>query len=572
MHRVRFWWGLARVLHLEPGPELTRPVRVPRVQYEADLTAELRTPGGSIELWPIQSAALQAVRHAGGGFFPIAVGHGKTLIALLSGSVLGARLSIVLTKARIVSQTIREYERAKKHFRMPETRVVSYASLSHKSGSQMLDRLAREYEPGQVVIVCDEAHALAAPTSARTRRILRYARVTRGAFVMLSGTMLRRSVKDCAHLAELALRQWSPLPAAGVYGNRARGTLEAWGECLDVAGRPAPSDWAQVEPLARFGEVDPSLRGAARVRALRAAFAERLRSAPGVVMSGEHELGMSLEIIPIHIEPPAAVSAAIEHVAITDETPNGEPITDDLQRWRIGRELSGGFFYVWDWPGEPDREWLEARSEWARHVRAEINARAATGYDSPALVAEKISEEIGVVRPRAIHRAWERWLSELWKDPPPVRTCTISDYLARDAVALAESIRAPVIIWYESRAMEEMLTGLLPVFGSGSEPPESPAINCACSWRAHGTGRNLQAWHVSIVVEPPSSGAAWEQLLGRMHRPGQTADAVTCYVYQHTGPMRSALASAERAERFVRDSTGERRRLLYADRGEVLER
>ena len=45
-------------------------------------------------------------------------------------------------------------------------------------------------------------------------------------------------------------------------------------------------------------------------------------------------------------------------------------------------------------------------------------------------------------------------------------------------------------------------------------------------------------------MEPPSSGQAWEQLLGRTHRPGQEADEVWVGVFQHTRPFRKALQTA----------------------------
>ena len=125
-----------------------------------------------------------------------------------------------------------------------------------------------------------------------------------------------------------------------------------------------------------------------------------------------------------------------------------------------------------------------------------------------------------------------------------------------------------MIIWYGSRAVEEALRASkrLPVYGSGDELPEAPAHTCAASWKVHGTGRNLQAWSVSILLELPDGGDAWEQLLARMHRTGQAEDEVLVYVYQHTESYRRNLRAAEDTERFVSASLSSPRRPIYADR------
>jgi len=586
----------ARLGSLPPVPEASsethRIAALPRVDYAgADMNGELGLDGGEVRLWPVQSEALAATRQAGGLFAPIAVGNGKTLIALLAGTVLDADLALVFTKARIVAQMRRMFDEARSSFRLVPTRILSYAMLSRASGTDLLDDIAAAYAPEKLVIVADEAHCLANPKSARTGRILRFFRENPDVrFVALSGTLLSKSVRDCAHLAELALRERSPFP-------RSRSHIDAWSETLDVDGRPGPEHWERMSSFGAFG-FSPALRGAARTESLRKAFSTRLRSAPGVVMSGENEVGASLELVPIELDVPAIVEDALAELRRSNETPDGEVCADDVSQWRAARELSAGFFYQWQWPDvfvrngagagvntgpQPDTEWLEARSRWNRNVRAELERSAARGYDSPLLVSQAVERELvsfaarSEDKPPALVRAWLAWRTEKEKPAPPTVPVWLSSFLVDDAVALATKLAhkgEPPIIWYESKAIEAALVarGGFPVYDATVEPPEGPARLCAASWRAHGTGRNLQAWRTAIVVEPPSSGKAWEQLLGRLHRRGQTADEVVFYVYQHTASFRRALASAETAERFVADSTGEKRRLLYATRAEVLRR
>ena len=121
-----------------------------------------------------------------------------------------------------------------------------------------------------------------------------------------------------------------------------------------------------------------------------------------------------------------------------------------------------------------------------------------------------------------------------------------------DAVALAEKLAkkgTPPIVWFSSDALEAKLGERLPrVYGAGDEPPDidsGVAAHLCAAKLCHATGRNLQQWSTAIVLEPPSSGKAWEQLLGRHHRERQTADEVVFYVYQHTEAYRNALESAE---------------------------
>jgi hypothetical protein len=83
------------------------------------------------------------------------------------------------------------------------------------------------------------------------------------------------------------------------------------------------------------------------------------------------------------------------------------------------------------------------------------------------------------------------------------------------------------------------------------------------SIQAHGTGKNLQKWSDAYVLEPPSGGAAWEQLLGRLHRQGQTADAVIFAVAQHAPAFAHALRSARTDARYIEDVSGNRQKLCY---------
>jgi hypothetical protein len=70
--------------------------------------------------------------------------------------------------------------------------------------------------------------------------------------------------------------------------------------------------------------------------------------------------------------------------------------------------------------------------------------------------------------------------------------------------------------------------------------------------------------HENLVLEPPSNGQAWEQLLGRTHRVKQPRDQVDFWVYSHTESLRGALRTALDDARYIEQTTGARQKLLAA--------
>ena len=91
------------------------------------------------------------------------------------------------------------------------------------------------------------------------------------------------------------------------------------------------------------------------------------------------------------------------------------------------------------------------------------------------------------------------------------------------------------------------------------------------SIKAHGVGKNLQhGWRKQLILEPPSSGTVWEQMLGRTHRPGQEADSVEAHVYCHTAPLAQAIVGARQDADYIEGATGSRQKLKYCVFGGAL--
>ena len=594
-----------------PSPDETaRIVRLPRVTYEgADWTERLRLPSGKQVLRAVQSEMLEAIVECQGGVGLVGTGWGKSLMALLASEALGdVELALIFTPASTVQTLTSTYYEARRHWRIRATTLIySTHALSQPRPDQpdLLDQITEGVDPARILLVVDEAHDLGDRTSARTRRVERYIDANpQVRCVFLSGSLTSRSVLDFAHLACWALRGQSPLPRDGEH-------LAAWSQCLDQRGRPTPADWLIFRPLwSAFATVPlGSVVGRERQRIARDAFRERLRSCPGIVATEETSLAVRLEIIGRDLAVPPEVTEVLRQMQDSGVDPSGEVIPDDVTRWRMERYISSGFYYQWVWGHEgPDAAWLGARHDWHRMVRNEIITRADTGYDSPFLVynacdvtarerttgpARELLEQILDDTPRtrsgveqfeqehrdvlaqlerqitapghsALMRAWLRWVVHHRKPPPDTVPVWISKYLVEDALRWASAQDRPVILWYDTNAVGEALRAAgLPVFGGGVEMP-AQAITCGASIAAHGVGKNLQPWNRQLVLSPPSGGKTWEQMLARTHRPGQQADVVQTFTYQHTDAYVQALASAIDGARYVETATGNKQKLLHA--------
>jgi hypothetical protein len=123
----------------------------------------------------------------------------------------------------------------------------------------------------------------------------------------------------------------------------------------------------------------------------------------------------------------------------------------------------------------------------------------------------------------------------------------------------------PYIIWVDGVAMGDRLSSRIniPYYGAGSTPP-SEAEPCIMSIRSHGTGKNLQAWSINLVVSAIADPSIWEQMIARTHRQGQLADEVFVYVFTHS-IFGSSFAKAYKQAKVVSETTGQPQRLVYAD-------
>lgn len=527
------------------------------------LTGYLRHPLGKQRLRPIQTTALAELyeqAQAGSAIVgAIGVGHGKFLITALAPTLLAdlglAKRVLLLVPAKLVWQTEVELERAKKHWRVrDDIRVLSYEKLSIVSYASFLD----EFVPD--LVMADEAHSVARPSSARTRRLMRYLRAhPECLFLPLSGTITRKSVKDFAHIVTAALREGAPVPRTFV-------ETEQWSAALDDGVRDEFRLGAGA--LAEFCTDEELLEG---LNGVRKGVRRRYVETPGFVATSEAALGASLILRARHVDLPPVVRDALGRLRSEYVLPNGDEVDSGIAAWSAARQLATGFAYKWD-PQAPDA-WLNARKGWFRRVR-ELLQRPPQGMrlDSPLEVARAaLSGQLVIPE----YNSWAAIRPTFTPNPVPM---WLSDFLIRDAEKWA--LENDGIVWVEHSAAYRGVTGAggdddlgngfrqIPYFGAGKagEAIANYKGPCAASIRAHGTGKNLTQWTKGLILNLPSSGASIEQLLARLHRPrpdGTEPDEVEFEFYCHTREMYESFTTGRRGAEYIQSLTSMAQKLCY---------
>lgn len=543
----------------------------PEVTKQAvELISKAFGKGTGKKVRPIQARG--AAEYADHGVFvgEISAGYGKALLSFLLAAIAVGRFRkiriLLVVPAKLREQTRDVHAEWSKHFDIPPLigsedpwkggaviRLLSYESLSVVSKATFLE----QWRPD--IIICDEAHFLARMSSARTKRMFRYVKGARKAgedvhFIPLSGTMRRKSIRECAHIYAAALQDRSPLP-------NDYPTLESWSFCLDEG----VDDFLRYEPGALLELCQEDEKH--DLQGWRRAVRRRLISTPGVIATSETAVDIPLVLQVRRLAVPEVVQRALAEVR-TGLLPTGDEAETPIAIWQAARQLATGFSYRWV-PQAP-KEWLEARRAWNTFVR-EVLSHPPHGMhlDSPLQVWQAVDAgKFGHVPEQAAWRA----IRDTFK-PNPVPHW-ISDFMVKDAEEWA--LETGGIVWVNHTSAlekdgcqddEEIGKGFtkIPFFGAGDERIATYKGPCAASIRAHGTGRNLQQWNRALITCLPSSGTTLEQLLARHHRVGQTADLVQVEFYAHTPEMIDALETAQRDAAYAEGLSGQPQRVLSSN-------
>lgn len=556
-------------------------------------------------LLPAQAWALYEAPMAGGLLGPIGVGHGKTGLDILMAMVMpNVRTAVLLIPPGLRGQLLRDYHLWEQHFRVPSlmfedrsgagaikigvptVRVLPYSLFSRPESTSILEQLRPD------LIIADEAQKLRDLDTATASRFFRYfvnreneiAEAKEAGkkppphvrFCGWSGTLTANSIRDYAHLSALALRETSPLPLDPE-------VVDQWALALD------PLEW-EAPPGALLKLCKP-------LEHVRSGFHRRLVDTKGVVATKEGAIDASIIMHERDPGPmPYELGELLETLRDSDNPdgwvrPDGEELVDVLEVARVASELACGFFYRWKFPrGEPPEliaRWRARRAAWNKELREKLKARA-EHLDSPKLCENAARRayqsppyegELPVwkavtwpawaeIEDQVYHETEAVWLDEKGKGFTPIED---ADYLVRDAAAWARKHKG--IVWYEHEAVGRRIAEIsgLPLHGGGPGAEarilaETGKRSIIASISAHGTGRDglQRIFRHQLIANLPSSGATWEQLLGRLHRIGQPADEVETWVYRHAPEFYEPIDKAIRKAKYIEGTMGTEQKLLRA--------
>lgn len=513
-------------------------------------------PNGCIKsLMPLQAWTLEEYSTTGGALGKLAVGGGKTGLDILLGMVRpGVKRIMLLLKAHLVDQFLDvDYRQWRRHFRVPNLDgryahesvpgrptlfVYSHTDIQTPRNTGLLESLKPD------LIIIDESQAFANPKSSRTIRLNRFfQKHPETEFVALSGSMNTKSINDYAHHALLALREQSPLPADP-------STLRNWAKVID----PNVNDTLR----APAGSLRLFCEG---VESVEEGIGRRVRETKGVVVSAESSCSLPLYMHTRRPPPmPEELREPFRILHVEKTRPDGEEPDTPFRLAQWGRQMACGFYYHWRFPkGESEdliSEWFERRAAWNKDVRTCMELNPEEGMDSPRLL-ENAAQRYHA-RYKGPLPVWASPTYLPWKEiEPKVQPVTafrwLSNHLLDDATAWAVEQKAAGrggIVWCEFSEFGQRLASRLGVsyYNGGDENAaalraETGSRVVVCSIKGHGTGTNLQRFRHHLVTGVPADAGAWEQLLGRSHRHGQT-EAVHYTVYQHTNELRGAMEKA----------------------------
>lgn len=515
------------------GPEFTRIMSLPRRQWETDpglqelvdlLTRYCKTPNGTRVLRPGQAIALKELHDYNACLCASEIGSGKTDVGFLAPVIMKAQRPLFLAPAKLLGKyndrhecvqlgkTEREFRHLAQQWRGHDNwQFLSYEKLSRTKQTDFLDR----YQPDLIVV--EEAHKLKNWSSGRTKRVRRYMEAhPETVFIVLTGSLKRRSLLECAHLCEWSMRHLSPIVRRH---SRFYGELDEHRRALDLNTRD--QEKMALGVLQQFAP-DGDLQ------AVRDAYTQYRQETPGwVTVTGsgiDVSLALEGEIIDNY---PKHVDDKFKAMRESYATPDGESFVEPKELWHYLEKASLGYWHRLR--PEPPKEWKDAKREWGSFCR-DILSMNKPHLDTELQVANACSK--GQIVDHGIYARWKairptydrkKHLTREWFDDTFLNWC----------IRWLEREKSPLFsphIGFAERLQKE--TGLPYFHHSGRDPKfghidEYPGGACIASMGSIMEGFNLQdRWNKGCLVGRFSNSAELHQLIGRFHRPGQEADDV----------------------------------------------
>lgn len=571
-----------------------------------------------------QASAVLAYIMFGGVFGPIGVGWGKTLITLmiadLAPEMYNVERSMLFVPPQVYSQLTRTdipWARKRVGLSVPfiyvggrslaERRsiasskkrgcyVLPYSYLSTRDAEEMLNQIKPQ------LLILDEVHNVKNRKAARTKRLMQYMDANQPQLVGLSGTITSKSIKDYHHLIAHALGDWAPLPLSP-------SQAEQWAAVLDANADPNEAQTGDLTPLVNWARYRFPEESFPEGRpGYRRAYNLRLTSAPGVVATGDAEIGVSLTLVnePVkdrqQVEGWEQCDRLIKDVIELWRAPNGDEIEYGFHQWRHLYELSSGFYYDLRWPDveqiverrklstDEAESYLEiakehhlARQQYHRDLRRFLEyGNHRRGMDTPLLVANDMALHGDINVWPEVYESW-RAAKDLEFEGMPERysiAVEVCPYKIDAAVRWAEHHKHGGLNWYHHdhvgrwtyRLMKEAGLDVMwcPAEGmrKGSnatilDPANKNKIVIA-SMGGHGTGKNLQHFQQQLFTQFPRQAPLAEQVLGRTHRTGQLADELIVNTLNTLPFDHQNMAACLNDALYQHQTVGARQKLIYA--------
>jgi LAGLIDADG-like domain len=464
----------------------------------------------------------------------------NTLITALAPTVLEAKRPLFLTYAKLLDKTRREFRELAVNWRVANNyQFLGFEKFSRVESAQFLDK----YLPD--MIVADEAHAFKTPASGRktsasgrTKRLGRWLKAhPECVFIPLTGTPGDESVHNIAHIQNWVHREHSPLP-------RDYNELNQWAQCLD----------AKVTQRRSPGVLKAFAKDSSLLDDVRAGVGDRVAETPGNLYQRNASVQCSLYLDSIKFDDyPEKVEQNFACVRKdTDHTPDGRVLDSPVELWRLFNTMSLGFWHLLD-PAPPEA-WREARKMYNSFVR-DILSQSKYGLDTPLQVGQLCRR--GEIDSQGLYAAWKAIEPTFkpnpiveWFDDSALKYC--SEWLTEHQGLLWTSYPA------FGKKLAEMsgrpfyhLQGIDAKTGKSIE--EHGDTSCILALMANKEGRNLQRFHKNLVVTPSASSDVLEQMIGRTHRQGQTAEAVEVSFLLGSIENLEALYKARNRAKFDRD-------------------
>lgn len=531
-----------RVWTVEEGEELAD-----------QLTPLLKTDKGTWKLNYMQAIGLKEAHENEGLAMSAPVGKGKGLLSLLLPGWMESRRGIIIVPAHLRERTLKKMlPEALSNWKLHPDLVYRPEEVIHSSQTfQTLKNknLFFDLDPDDIVI--DEQQYWKNDKSTRTGRLIDYlkARAKDGRPVrvhFMTGSFFSYSVLDIYTLYKWALPKSFFFP---IHRNHAK----TWAAALDenVKTRALPGALSMFMTRDQREKVESEeVTSEEKVDVARDAFSTRLGKMPGVVLIQDASVNVSLCYDLMHPDrkdypqAPEVIRDAFTKLRTLAALPGDEWISDGTSLWRACRELSVGFYNIWDWKKSVEADekklWCDRRKRWKKCIRQTIKKHREAGLDSELAVT--IAARNGVIDTSVVvdnieyEDSYGDWMNRdgAMRAPgpdmqPPTKAVWMSDFLVDWLYEQTKD--EPTVIWVEHPVIGKRLEEKYGIkyYGAGARTVERETgkKTICCSMMAQGTGNNMQMFHRAIIVSPPKSATLNEQVVGREHRHGQKDD---CFV------------------------------------------